>query len=263
MFKGKTYNKIELLDEPFIKNGRSYCKAKCNWCGKEFITQLRTLKKGKGCGCKKDTLFGLNKKFGKLTIIEFLGRKAKCRCDCGKIKILDKYNVMFGTTKSCGCEKKRLITIKNRKHNKCKTKLYSLYLAIKKRCYNKNSENYKWYGNKDIKICKEWLGEEGFLNFYNWATNNGYKDGLSIERIDISKDYSPSNCKWIPLSEQWKNTSRTVKVFNKGEIKFVGEISKQYNIPKSTLYSRIKRIKQKNKEILIKEEDIIGDSNIL
>lgn len=87
-----------------------------------------------------------------------------------------------------------------------KQNLYSIYHGMKNRCYNKNQIAYqKWYGNRGIKICKEW--EKSFDSFYQWAINNGYQQGLSIDRIDNSKDYCPDNCRFVNAHTQVANRS--------------------------------------------------------
>lgn len=83
---------------------------------------------------------------------------------------------------------------------------------MKARCHNENSQDYPFYGAMGIKVCKEWLADSD--NFVMWSLTNGYTyypdkkkgDQLSIDRIDPTKDYEPSNCRWIPQRE---NCSRT------------------------------------------------------
>jgi len=70
------------------------------------------------------------------------------------------------------------------------------YHDMKARCYNKNSVNYKNYGNLGIKICDEWLGKEGKQNFIKWSLENGYLKELSIDRINRYGNYEPQNCRW-------------------------------------------------------------------
>lgn len=85
--------------------------------------------------------------------------------------------------------------------------LLSIYNGMKHRCYNKNNPSYKFYGAKGITICDEWLNDEnGFKNFYNWSNANGYYEGLSIDRIDNAKGYSPENCQW--MSKQRNSSKR-------------------------------------------------------
>jgi len=70
---------------------------------------------------------------------------------------------------------------------------------MKQRCYNPNSSDYKFYGNKGIKICDEWLND--FKAFYNWSMANGYTEELTIDRIDNKGNYYPENCQWLTNSE--------------------------------------------------------------
>lgn len=86
-----------------------------------------------------------------------------------------------------------------------KTRLYAIFSGMKQRCYNPDSQHYKWYGAKGITICEEWLGENGLQSFVEWALNNGYEEHLSIDRVNSNGSYSPQNCRWITLSE---NVSR-------------------------------------------------------
>lgn len=141
---------------------------------------------------------------------------AKVKCIiCGNIKYLKAYELYNKKQNSCMCQ-----TIK---HNKTHTKLYSVYHNMKDRCFNKNNHTYHNYGGKNVTICNEWLGEDGFMNFYNWAINSGYKEGLSIDRIDNDGNYDPNNCRWITISE---NTARS----NKNTIRRKANKGKYYGI---------------------------------
>lgn len=87
------------------------------------------------------------------------------------------------------------------RHGLSETRLYKIYSGMKQRCCNKKAFNYLRYGGRGIYICDEWLGENGFENFYKWAMENEYSDNLTIDRIDVDKGYSPENCQWLTLSE--------------------------------------------------------------
>ena len=146
-------------------------------------------------------------KFGRLTIIADAGKsknnsyKVLCKCDCGNTVETLLCRLLSGNTQSCGCLKSQLIAKRNAKHNLSNTHLYRIYRGIKNRCYNTKDLNYKKYGAKGILMADEWLGENGFHNFYTWANKNGYyyeklpngRSKLTIDRINNDKGYSPEN----------------------------------------------------------------------
>lgn len=103
-----------------------------------------------------------------------------------------------------------------KKHNICKscvsskhkealnrTRLYGIWASMKHRIQGKNKKDYIVYKEKNIKICKEWAKD--YTVFSKWALSNGYKDNLTIDRIDNDKDYMPSNCRWVSQTIQNRN----------------------------------------------------------
>ena len=102
-------------------------------------------------------------------------------------------------------------------------KLNRVFHGMKERCYNKNHEHYKTYGGKGIKVCDEWIIPfKGWAKFKNWALSNGYKEGLTIDRIDVNKDYSPENCRWITIKEQQYNKNNNHLIKYKDRIQPLG-----------------------------------------
>ena len=161
----------------------------------------------------------LGEKFGRLTVIEDLGicilpnsntkcRNVKCRCDCGNVISAQWSNVKYGNKKSCGClqseKSKETVKIMNEKKTKHgdakgkKTRLYNTWCRMRARCNNPNNDKYKWYGGQGIKVCKEW---DDYANFKKWALENGYTDELTIDRIDVTGNYEPSNCQWLTMQD--------------------------------------------------------------
>lgn len=147
------------------------------------------------------------KTFGRLTVIkrQSVTRWGNvtwlCKCSCGNTHVVASDKLVTGKTKSCGCLAKETHTKQLTKHGLTiggKPRTFIIWSGIKARCLNPLSVSYKSYGARGIKICKEWLS---FQNFHNWAISNGYKDNLSIDRIDVNEDYSPENCRWVTVAE--------------------------------------------------------------
>ena len=187
------------------------------------------------------------KKFGRLTPIERVLLKGKtervwlCQCDCGNVTYLKTNLLTSGNTKSCGCLRGNYI-----RHGMSRTRINKTYMNMKSRCYNPNASKYYLYGGKGIKVCDEWLDKEnGFMNFYNWAMQNGYRDDLTIDRIDSDKDYEPTNCRWATYKEQnshLKNSPFNCKLIEyNGESHSLSEWAKIKNISYKALLSRYER----------------------
>lgn len=184
---------------------------------------------------RKNDLSG--KKFNSFTVLQLSDRQNeskeylwKCKCDCGEIRYLTTQKVK--SQKSCGCKKKVANGMSN-------TKLYRIWNAMKQRCYNSKNPKYKYYGEKGIKICDEWLNS--FTSFYNWSISNGYREGLSIERKNPKGNYEPSNCEWVTISE---NTIRSnvnmSKLYEFNGLKMsLHEWSEELGIKYKTLHKRL------------------------
>ena len=129
-------------------------------------------------------------------------RKSMCilECSCGKqweTKTADYKAAKVKRCKSCAIAKR------NTTHGLTNHKLFKIWMGMKERCLNPNSQKYNSYGGRGIVIDNMWLLD--FKYFYEWALSNGYEKILTIERIDVNGNYEPSNCTWIPKSEQSKN----------------------------------------------------------
>ena len=116
------------------------------------------------------------------------------------------------------------------------SRLYTIYLGMKSRCSDPSNASYKNYGAKGIQICQDW---NSFQSFKEWALNNGYSENLTLDRIDSTGHYEPSNCRWIDFKVQQNNrTNNHIIEFN-GEKKTLQEWSEIYNIKWTTLYKRL------------------------
>lgn len=122
---------------------------------------------------------------------------------------------------------------------KCtQSRLYTIWNSIKQRCYTKSCTSYKRYGARGISMCDEW--KNNYMEFYNWAIQNGYSDNLTIDRIDTNGNYEPSNCRWATYKEQANNTRKIKRYTFNGETHTPREWEEIVGIRWQTIRYRIK-----------------------
>lgn len=201
------------------------------------MDELLRRKKISDFQAKKYSLVG--KRFGRLIVLsQFVKNKtrfAHCKCDCGKEFDTRCYHLKTGKTKSCGC---LLEEWRNKNNRIYKKALYRIFKSMKDRCFNKSNKRFMNYGGRGISVCGEWSGS--YANFEKWALKNGYKNGMSIERIDVNGNYCPENCKWIEFSEQANNKTNSFKIEYKGEIKTLRDWCKLFNLSYKGVWYRVK-----------------------
>lgn len=120
-----------------------------------------------------------------------------------------------------------------------KTRLYYIWSHMKQRCYNENETNYHKYGARGIKVCGEWLDD--FMAFRKWALSNGYRDDLTLDRIDFNGNYEPSNCRWATYIQQANNTRKNHLLTFNGETHTLTEWSRIVKIKRPTIERRINK----------------------
>jgi hypothetical protein len=156
----------------------------------------------------------VGKIFGKLIPIKYVGKNKHghslwlCRCECGKEKIILGPSLKNGDTKSCGCLYKNNKNSVKHKHttNGKMSKTYKAWADMIQRCNNKNHKSYKNYGNRGITVCKRWLKFENFLKDVGEIPR-----GLTLDRINNNKGYSPDNFKFSTWKEQNNNKRNNIK----------------------------------------------------
>ena len=181
----------------------------------------------------------IGQQFYDLKILDYKFENKKgyfyCECSCGNKKWMRSDGILSSDHKSCGCKSSSF------KHGMSNTRLFNIWKGMKARCYNEKDHSYVNYGGRGIKICDDWIDEEnGFINFYNWAIKNGYKDNLSIDRIDVNGNYEPNNCRWTTTLEQQNNLRKNFNIEINGIIKSVSEWSRISGVSRTQIKNRIK-----------------------
>lgn len=181
-------------------------------------------------------------RFGRLTVISRAKNTPAGQaqwlsvCDCGKKAISTGEALRSGRTLSCGCFRwERLLQV-NITHGESDSLLYHVWCDMKRRCQDKYSQDWKYYGSRGITVCDEWLND--FTAFHQWALENDYADGLSIDRIDVNKGYSPENCRWADAVTQSRNRRNVCLVTYQGKAQALSAWSVEYGISYGVLYYR-------------------------
>ena len=197
-------------------------------------------------------------KFNRLTVLELAKSRIRgnkpvtfwvCKCDCGKIVEVAgaRLRTTNRPTRSCGCYAKEVLILngkkvgnlpKKGKHKLSRTKIHDTWLNIKSRCHRKTATGYHIYGGRGITVCDEWMNSfQTFLKDMGMPPSNKH----TIERIDVNKGYSPSNCKWATMKEQSVNKRNNHFITYNGETKTISEWGIVYGIPYNTIIERLNR----------------------
>jgi len=188
-------------------------------------------------------------RFGRLVITRFIRVDKnwnyiwECKCDCGNIINVRYNNLLNGSTKSCGCLKRERTIERSIKHGLSGgqgnyTRLYRIWLNMRRRCNNRRDQDYPYYGGRGIKVCKEW---DNYAAFHDWAMKNGYADHLTLERINNNGDYCPENCRWATRKEQARNTRQNHFITFNGKTMTIAEWAEYLGVSSTVLRTRLYR----------------------
>lgn len=182
-------------------------------------------------------------KHNMLTVLERIGSNKygeplwSCRCDCGNMSNIVASHIRSGHTKSCGC-------LGTKTHGMTKTRIYTVWRSMVKRCHNPQHKSYHRYGGRGIAVCDEW--RHSFETFRDWALANNYDESAprgqyTIERKDNNGNYEPSNCRWATIGEQARNRRNNRIVVFHGDAMTLTEASVLSGINRRTLSDRVAR----------------------
>jgi len=193
-------------------------------------------------------------KFGRWVVVEAVkpngnkqGRYYTCRCECGTEKQIRGDSLSNGESSSCGCLAREKARERSLTHGLSRHPLYQVWDGMKKRCYNPLRKDYKHYGGRGIRICDEWMGEQGLSNFIS-DMYASFEPGLEIDRTDVNGDYEKDNCKWVTRRKQVINRRPTGVNFDTHYLTFnnktlcMSEWADEIGIPATMLSDRISKL---------------------
>ncbi len=183
-------------------------------------------------------------RFGRLIVIRRMDNNKwgssrwLCQCICGKEKIILGSHLYGGNTESCGCFNKDVHTKHGHSTRIKTTVIYAAWRNMIQRCTNPNNPRYKYYGGREIKVCKRWMKFENFLE----DMLDGWKHGLTLERKNNKKGYYKKNCKWVTSKEQGRNKRNNRLITCFGKTQCLSVWAEEYNIPYKILWDRIYKL---------------------
>lgn len=245
---GKTFGKLNVLERAEnTKGGQAKWICECE-CGEKIKATGRELRSGIRTDCGHHSVAWnfvdlTGKRFGRLTVIKraenYRGCQAqwKCKCDCGNETVVRAMYLKNGSTKSCGCYKADRIKAASLKHGMSGTRLWRIWNNMHSRCEQENSSQYSYYGERGVEVCEEW---SEFKPFMEWALSSGYKENLTIDRIDFDGNYCPENCRWVTRQEQNRNKSSNHFITIDGETKILEDWARESGLDSRLIGRRLK-----------------------
>lgn len=185
--------------------------------------------------------------FGRWIVVEYAGRYRgyggavwKCRCQCGKEKLVRAEQLTGGGSKSCGCIGRELLAERNRKgavHGLTNSPEYNSWMAMKARCYNPTDKDFHRYGARGITVCKRWLD-----SFVDFLADMGPRPSLryTIDRYPNNDgNYEPDNCRWALPREQSNNRRSNRLVIFRGRTQTLAEWCRELGLVRDSVAKRL------------------------
>lgn len=193
----------------------------------------------------------VGQKVGRLYVSKYLGLRKRqdgrnyswfeCVCECGSICERKGTDLKSGKINSCGCLRREISRNKATYHGYSHTKLYQVWQAFRARCNNPSDPAYHNYGGRGIGYAPEW---DDYMAFHKWAYENGYKQdvGLTLERIDVNKGYTPENCCWADRKRQSNNKRNNLFFTINNVTHTLAEWCELYEVPYGRVEVRVQKL---------------------
>ena len=171
--------------------------------------------------------------FGRLTVVNSEGQSCNCLCSCGNRMTTTRWKLIGGHTKSCGCLRSELSAERLRTHGRSKTPVWYVWQGMHSRCRDPGNTSYTRYGAAGVSVCERWGSFENFIRDIGERP-----EGMTLERRDSSKGYSPDNCYWATHKQQALSRRTTRWVTHDGKTLCLKDWAEMLGMPYLKLYKR-------------------------
>lgn len=187
--------------------------------------------------------------YGTLTVFRYVGKTGsaghstwECLCECGGTHVATGTSLREGHVLHCNECRKNYSSLYFLKHGqsngggvRSSSPTYNSWQSMKRRCLEEYSISYPNYGGKGIKVCDRWL--ESFENFLNDMGER--PNGMTLDRIDTSGNYEPSNCRWATKEEQSRNRAIVKKFQVFEQLITMPEIAERLGVSYGYVYNKL------------------------
>lgn len=178
-------------------------------------------------------------RYGRLKVIALEERRPSgkskwlCLCDCGKTKSAIGTSLRNGNLKSCGCLRWK----KRTPEAEITRRIKNIWRGMIQRCTNSKSKNWHNYGGRGISVCPAWLAA---FRFFLADMREGYREGLTIDRIDVNGDYTKDNCRWTDSLGQGERQRKNVNLEHEGQRQHLAKWARELGVSRQALHARLR-----------------------